>query len=661
MRKIIELEDRFATGEPTTQAVLLWGPSGRPLIERTKEASEAHDYLKSVNPQPGKTIVLVIALGGYSTWGVNRNGDAFPDAPVKQGHQAKCGCCKADPGGWITQEEILQNHYKTFEQMGRVYLHHINKDPAGSVGDVIKAFWNDRMRRVELLIGIDNTKAAPLVQRINDGEFPAWSMGCRIREDRCAICMHRAPTRKQYCDHLKFNMRQVMPNGEVAAALNPSPKFFDISAVIKPADLTGYMMRKVAYAYEIKSSAAQGEYLDNVEEKRAAIRKVADMDKIVRGIPVDAKSSPLPADQIATIEKFRDSVMPAIVGQMPTMDDQTIGNLAKHPVANVLSTMSAAGVILTTPEFVKLIVERMAPGTKVPEEALDAIVALQGHVFDLYAQHPQMLDQVMQTGLFDINAKNVDPVIGEKAERYLEKRSSIGDFLQRALIPPILRKEEPHWSDSLHVKDPGTGDTYETNRGAAVAAHDQIAKRQLGKMLGGGALLAGGYKLLAAGLPPMLRPIAAGTAGLLGYKHLKPDFGPQYMTEEGIPISTLTELSPQDKTGGDFSSVALPTLGIGALVTALGHDYDTRLRRGMVGDPYAPTSDKILERMGGYAAEHPALSFLSALGAYGIGSHALGKFAAHFEGIRGAATDGVELPDVDIDLAAEKLGALLLS
>jgi hypothetical protein len=657
MRKVYHLDERFPTGEATVQPVLLWGANGRPLIEHVKTASEASDFIKGVTPKPGKTIVLVLAMGAYETYDLNRNGDGFNEFPYKQGLKPTCGCCDPLPGGWIQPDEILPAHYKSFEQYGKNYMHHVNKDEAKAVGDVLKAFWNPLMHRVELLVGVDNDRALEVVQRIADGDFPAVSMGCRIKYDVCTICGHRAPTRAKYCTHLKMSMRQVMSNGLRAGALNPSPKFFDISWVIKPADQTGFMMKKVAYAYEVRASAAEGEYLDNVEEKRAAIRKVADMDKIIRGIPVDAKSTPLSAAEVHNVEQYRDHILPAVVGAMPEMSDGTIKDLAKHPVANVLSTLSAAGVILTTPEFVKLIIEKLSPGSVVPEHALDAIVALQGQVFELYGQHPQMLDQMMETGLFDLNAKNVDPTIAEKAEEYLEKRSTIGEYMQRALIPPVLRDEEPHWSDTLHVRDPATGQLYATNRGAAVASHDAIAKRQLMKLVGGGALLAGGYKLLAAGLPPMLRPVAAGTTGLLGHKYLRPDFGPQYMTEEGIPVSTLTELTPE-KTSNELATLALPLLGTGALITALGHDYDSRLRRGTVGDPNAPVHQRLFDRLGQYASDHPALSFLGTLGAAGIGANALGKFAEYFGDITEAVTDSVVLPNVNIDLAAEKLGAL---
>jgi hypothetical protein len=82
VKKIIELDDFFATGENTVQPILPWG-SGRVDTSRiTKHASDALDYIKNVAPEPGKTQLLLLALGASETYGPNRNGDGFPEHPV---------------------------------------------------------------------------------------------------------------------------------------------------------------------------------------------------------------------------------------------------------------------------------------------------------------------------------------------------------------------------------------------------------------------------------------------------------------------------------------------------------------------------------------------------------------------------------------------------
>lgn len=662
MRKVYDLDPHFATGEATVQPVLLWGAHGRPLRENfgTKTASEASEYIKAVEPVPGKSIVLVLALGAYERYDLNRNGDGFNEFAYKPGLQPTCGCCRAENGAWVSQDEVLPAHYGSFEQHGKMYRHHQNTDPLKACGDVIKAFWNAHMHRVELLVGLENKLAPDLAERIASGDYPAVSMGCRIKYDVCTVCGHRAPTRKQYCDHLKFGLRQVGPTGLRNGALNPSPRFFDISWVVRPADQTGYMMKKVAEydVYEIRSAAASGEYLDRVDEKRAALQKLSDIDKVIRGTPVDHKTSPLSETEAGHVRQFSKLIQPA-VQQMPVMDDTTIQALSKHPMAETLATLSAAGVILTTPEFIKLMVARLAPGVVVPEESLDAAVAMQGQVFDFYAQNPQLLDQIMQSQLFDNSAKNVKPAIAQIASKYIEKRASVSDYLARTLVPRDWRDEEPRWTDTLHVSDPGTGQLYQTNRGAARDAHDAIAKKQLAKMVGGAALLGGAYKLITPNLPGIMHPLAAATAGLIGYKHLRPDMGPQYRTEEGVDVPTLTELHAVKNAG--HPNVGLPILGSAALVAALGHDYESRLKRGYpVGQPDQPLHRQLVDHLGSYASDHPALAFLSGLAAYGGVRGLTSKFAAFMQGVVCDAQDSVVLPSVDVDQVAEKLGHIIV-
>ena len=229
--KIITLDSRFATGEPTVQLIATPGRDGRMLRERTslhmsKTASQspAMDYIRNVEPQPGKSIVLIIGLGDHETYGPNRNADGFPSEPVP---------------GKITGDQVLTKHYKSYEN-ANVFEHHVDHDPAKAIGKVLKAFWNHIMRRVEVLEDFDHEKAPHLLQRVGDGEFPSKSMGCKIPYDVCTVCGNKAPTRKQYCDHLKYEMGKIYPDGVQSCALNPSPKFFDSSWVIRPADRTGY-------------------------------------------------------------------------------------------------------------------------------------------------------------------------------------------------------------------------------------------------------------------------------------------------------------------------------------------------------------------------------------------------------------------------------------
>ena len=163
-----------------------------------KNASYADDvqaYVEDLKPSDGKTYALVNALSSGEYYGSNRNGDYFP-------------------------EKALREYHKTFEALGHVYTHHVNKDPKKSMGRVKFASYNEKMHRVELILELDNEKAASVVEKLKNGHLSRVSMGCKVPWDECSICHNRAAKVADYCDHLKNSMSKVASNGEKVYAIN---------------------------------------------------------------------------------------------------------------------------------------------------------------------------------------------------------------------------------------------------------------------------------------------------------------------------------------------------------------------------------------------------------------------------------------------------------
>lgn len=555
MRKIILLDDNFPTGEQTIQPVLLWGPgrNQQDLRNITKTASEALDFIKNVTPEPGKTHMLVLALGSEEAYGPNRNGDGFPERPVPA--KTKVASNNRDRW-WIEPGQELVEHYKSFEtNPAHAFKHHQNKDPSKASGVVKKAFWNPKMHRVELLVVVDNQKDAEWVDRVNDGDFPAVSMGCRIKYDVCSRCGNKAPTRAQYCDHVKFAMNQVNEDGTKNYVHNPSPSFFDISRVFRPADRTGFTLMKVAHAYEIRSSAEMGEDADDIDRKAAAIRKLSDIDKIVRGQPV-ASSSNLSPDEQAVIRRFKSYVEP----RLGTASALPMDELLKHKTATVLSTTASLGIKLSAAEFLTYMVSQLAgrPLTLAPA-LLDRVISKQAAVLHLLSEAPALLDQIFSSGVLDESPDFVDAGLRAKLSKYAVKRASAVSGLYRRLT-----SNEAPTTDMLSYTDPSSGQVYNTTRGAATAAteaHDDQGETDLPKMIGGGALMLGGYKLLTMhpSLRPWRLPIALGTAAL-GYHALKPSKRDQYTADQGSQIPAMTEFAQQKGAAENIASVVVGLL-----------------------------------------------------------------------------------------------------
>lgn len=203
----------------------------------TKRASIS-DRIKDLRPEKGYTYVHLLALGDGETYGCNRNGDWFG----KRANERK---------------------HKTFETHAQFYRHHKNKPDRGdpAYGSVKIAEYNPVMHRVELVVALDDNKAAEELDLLEKkGEFPV-SMACKVPYDRCSICNHIATHQKPlfdgdkdaYCEHASKYLTKIAADGRQVYVDNEDPTFFDISRVHRPADRIAYTFQKVANASVVQS------------------------------------------------------------------------------------------------------------------------------------------------------------------------------------------------------------------------------------------------------------------------------------------------------------------------------------------------------------------------------------------------------------------------
>ena len=511
------------TGEPTAQLVAWTGQRGGLTIEKMafdQSQSPAYDFLKTVQPEAGVSYVLVNALGSYEFYDDNRNGDGFPARPFNVGKRALCGHpeCTGSLDGWVSEPETLLHHYKTFEQFGGIYKHHVNKDPSKSLGDVKHAFWNDRMKRVELLLRVVDERDAQIARRIGDGDFPAVSMGCHVRWDVCTICGHRAPTRAQYCEHALNLLRSILADGRRVCVLNPSPRFFDISFVFKPADETGWTLQKVAHEF-FRHSALFGETMALHGAERDVFMKVAAEMRAGWSTPY------------SLIGGFVQSAAPSLA--------------SREKVASVASVAEAA-----TPMPQGAVIHAIAEeqGLKLSEHVVDRLVLATPAIVAVLGRHAGTLKTASYGPTGD--------VLRDRAY------SPWSDFPVAHMGPgAAYRASEPPRTDMLTITDPYTGSVYQTTRGTAMAASRGDVKTRLSHAAVLSALYAAGIHRFVGRTPSwkrtaILSPIAAGlgfgTERLL-HDAFAPTRNPVYLTDQGVPVSGATEFKGAEVTPADWA------------------------------------------------------------------------------------------------------------
>lgn len=212
---------------------------GKPVVYMAEDrhmktaSSVCPDLLQALSnledPEKDMVRTVVTALSSHEAFGPNRNGDAFfEDHLLRKNNYEKNG------------KEISCPMHKSFKHFARPYKYHINRPNSPAYGRVLESVYNNDMRRVELIVEVDKSKAPDIVDKIENYEPVDTSMGFRCMRggDVCSVCGHTAKSRKDYCSHLKHEMLKVRPSGQRVYAINPFGKFFDISFVDDPADAT---------------------------------------------------------------------------------------------------------------------------------------------------------------------------------------------------------------------------------------------------------------------------------------------------------------------------------------------------------------------------------------------------------------------------------------
>ena len=271
--------------------------------------NEIDQYVaEGFKPDPNYLYLHVIAMGAGEYYGCNKNGDYFP-------------------------ERALKLYGKTFETNAKIFKEHDNKPHSESYGYVAREYYNPTMHRVELLLAVDKKKAPDIVQKVERGEVPEVSMGCKIPHDVCSICGNKAANKLQYCEHIRHNLKHIYPDGRQATMINLQPTFFDISFVFKRADKIALTLKKVANSFGS---------IDHVSD----IEKLADIDKEVPAEAVVKQLNTEIWNKLPELEK-RESDLP-----IPLLDRLA----SKYSLEDILTSCSGAMIPLKPREFTRIII-----------------------------------------------------------------------------------------------------------------------------------------------------------------------------------------------------------------------------------------------------------------------------------------------------------------
>jgi hypothetical protein len=424
--------------------------AGAPAFADWETGDDIRKFIRSLTREDRakNAYVLVNALGAGEYFGSNINADYFPwDALAHEG----------DDFG-----------YKTFLK-AHAFQHHANKDPDRAFGVPVVSLLNPRMKRVELIIKLDREKAKQqgadgIISRIDRGEFPDVSMGCRVPFDICSVCGNKSKTRDDYCEHMRppeelrgtYGPNKILPDGRRIYVVNLTPRFFDISFVFIGADKTAKVMAKLAskgpqvcvgpvcavpqetgsmpllydgkgepiYAREKTASACDGmrgpcgRLCDNCEQKSSCHTA-----KLASAFGIKTAAQSKKAEIIKNIPAGAFSVykLPEMESKEPDIDNKTLDSLSKVPLSDALANTARLGMVLKPHEFQHVVLRRMGE-----DELLNKL----NREHKVFRETPD-IDRAAKVGDLD---NRIDEVF-EALKEYIKTRTSMGSpFMVRVTI-----------------------------------------------------------------------------------------------------------------------------------------------------------------------------------------------------------------------------------
>lgn len=352
--------------------------AGAPAFSDWETGDAIRKYIAGITKEDRQKYcyVLVNALGAGEYFGSNINADYFPWNSLTH---------EGDDYG-----------YKTFLK-AHAYAHHVNKDPTRAFGIPVLSLLNHKMKRVELIVRLDRVKAKleghdGIITRIDAGEFPDVSMGCKVPYDVCSKCHNQSKTRDDYCEHMRppehlrgiYGPNKILQDGSKIYVINLHPRFFDISFVFIGADKTAKVMAKIAskgnmicmgdvctvprISSEVYELTSGGILVPESMAKTASVKEpcctsCGDFDKISSAFQVKTSAKKklseiikqVPAGTFAMRKlKVMESSEPTI--STPYLDSMALGS----SLPEILGSALLAGIIFKPEEFQRLVLRKMA-------------------------------------------------------------------------------------------------------------------------------------------------------------------------------------------------------------------------------------------------------------------------------------------------------------
>jgi len=418
-----------------------------PSKQLTKRASSKE--LLKFEKTAGQTDLHIIAVGAYEGTGGNRNCDRF------------------------LEKDCIKNAHYFADADRAVHRHHKNKPKDPKFGNIKAAAYNPEMKRIELIVGLDNEKCADILDEQEKKGHTNWSMAAKVSHDCCSFCGHKAVSDADRCSHIPNKLGEINKYGEICEMINPDPNWFEISHVARPADRIG-MSLKLASAYKPmlpkdylnvygdiyvpKSLQTISKY---ASEKRDILGKLAKMEKHVDAVAAGK------ADTSKDLF-IKDHATKAT---SDTLSDSTIDELRKHDPAKLLKELASKGIMFSPGDFAKYLF-----GDRVEGKHIEGMKTHLPDIFSDLEENDDDSSEAVNDEHFEGSHAGIPKEIQEIIKSLVSGHSLFGEPSHRRVMritiikgtPSSLKKSLPEEAKSKEAMDKELAKTYAKYKLAAL-------------------------------------------------------------------------------------------------------------------------------------------------------------------------------------------------
>lgn len=391
-----------------------------------KIAADDFVFTVDVRPEKGYSFLHVITTGALETYGANNNADAFN----KNAYEFRCANGKAlQLGGG------LEEYHNTFMKHGAVYRNHNNSKKGGiPQGNIIAETVNPVMNRGELIIKVANDNWHDDLEKLASGGMLWFSMGCGVPFDLCSICGNKAPSRQQYCEHLRYDPCGLDKEGHMVFAINDQPYFHDISEVgNNPADRIAGTLQKVAK--ESRGIPFVEEDVSRLWVPLSVVNKIASRTERDRLNILD---------KLAKIEKRI-----AVDGMSPAECDLTDGfeegntdeieaKCGKIPLDQLISVLNSEKMMLPPKAFVRIVMKR-------PLEEIAGLEDLPDAIKDIFSQLKEDGDaeEILDDGSYEPSLHQPARTVASPVKELSDRLSIEDEPVRKRIVIIAIRGGKP--------------------------------------------------------------------------------------------------------------------------------------------------------------------------------------------------------------------------